>query len=221
MYPDFTVVDNFLDDPEYAVELANRLEYNSNDEGRWPGTRSSFIHEVDPEFFQYVYSKIFSIFYESEPTYWEGSLNFQKITPYHFDQYDKKNMGWVHIDGNPKPGGIQFGGIIYLDKNPENDTGTSMYTKKDDSVLDQDHNIMKENLYLNKLHSDEAYYEAYDLFHKPFTESVTVKNRYNRMVMIDGNTFHAAQTFGTKERLTLCFFGHTIEGKTQPMLRYR
>ena len=49
-----------------------------------------------------------------------------------------------------------------------------------------------------------------------------MKNRYNRMVMIDGNTFHAAQTFGTEEVDIVFFFGgHTLEGRgTQPMLRY-
>ena len=50
--------------------------------------------------------------------------------------------------------------------------------------------------------------------------SANVKNVYNRLVFIDGKTWHAPQTFGTKERLTLCFFATRIDGKTQPMFRY-
>ena len=215
MYPNFTIVDNFLNDPDYAVEIANRIEYLSSPDGRWPGKRSVGIHLDNRDFFYYVCNKIFSLFYESEPEHWNMSLQFQKILPLDKDQYDKRNRGWIHTD-NP----CQFGGVIYLNKNSEPDTGTSMYQlKKDKSIFD---NNIKEKFYRGEMSSEEnlEYQKKYDEMYEKYIETVNVKNVYNRLVFIDGKTWHAAQTFGTKERLTLCFFATRVDGKTQPMFRY-
>tara|TARA_B100000085_G_scaffold20531_1_gene17416 strand:+ start:762 stop:1409 length:648 start_codon:yes stop_codon:yes gene_type:complete len=215
MYPNFTIVDNFLNDPDYAVEISNQIEYRSSPDGRWPGKRSAGLHLDNRDFFYHVCNKIFSIFYESEPDYWHMSLEFQKILPYDRDQYDKKNRGWVHADMN-----CQFGGVIYLNKNPEPDTGTSMYQLKNDKLIFD--NDIKEKFYRGEMSSEEnlKYQKNYDKMNERYVETVNVKNVYNRLVLIDGKTWHAAQTFGTKERLTLCFFAFRIDGKTQPMFRY-
>ena len=107
-------------------ELSKNLEWNPTSDGRWPGERSENLHENNQKFFSYVCNKIYSIFYESQPDYWNTSLNFQRIKPFHTDQYDPMNRGWIHMDKV-----CHFGGIIYLNKNPEPDTGTSMYRMKD------------------------------------------------------------------------------------------
>ena len=47
-----------------------------------------------------------------------------------------------------------------------------------------------------------------------------INNVYNRMILFDGNTQHAAQTFGSKtDRLTLNFFLKNITGPQQPFIR--
>ena len=215
MYPNFTIIDNFLDDPDAAVELSKNLKWTSTSDGRWPGERSEKLHEVNKTFFNYVCNKIYNIFYESQPNYWNTSLNFQRIKPFHTDQYDKKNRGWIHMDD-----GCHFGGIIYLNKNPEPDTGTSMYRMKDGYSMQHSMSV-KQNLYIGNMSSenDEQYYKTFDEVNGQYLETVKVENVYNRLVFIDSRTYHGVQTFGTKERLTLCFFGNDIGGKMQPMLR--
>ena len=213
MYPNYTIIDNFLDDPDAAVELSKKLEWNSND-GRWPGDRSVSIHEANRNFFDYVCKKLHTIFYETEPDYWKTSLNFQRSLPYHINQYDKKNRGWVHVDE------CLFGGIIYLNKNPEPDTGTSMYRQKD-GYSSQNSIKWKKKLYLNEIspEEDEQYYHSYDEVHNQYIETVKVENVYNRLVFIGNGTYHGVSTFGTKERLTLSFFTHNMSGKIPPMCR--
>ena len=80
---------------------------------------------------------------------------------------------------------------------------------------------MKEDLYVGKDIDDTQYYEAWDRAHEQYVETVSVKNVYNRFVMFNNKTHHGVQTFGTKERLTLNFFGMAMSGKIPPMLRSR
>ena len=53
-----------------------------------------------------------------------------------------------------------------------------------------------------------------------FEESVSVANVYNRFVLFNNGTHHGVQTFGSKPRLTLNFFGMGQTGKLPPLLRY-
>ena len=43
----------------------------------------------------------------------------------HEDKYHVKNRGWIHKDISRV-----IGGIVYLSKDPEEDTGTSLYKNK-------------------------------------------------------------------------------------------
>ena len=214
MYPNYTIIDNFLDDPDAVVELSKQLKWNPSD-GRWPGERTDGLHKDYNDFFNYFCSKIYHIFYESEPKTWNTSLNFQRTQPFHSDQYDKKNRGWIHTDVK-----CLFGGIIYLNKNPEPDTGTSMYRQKNGYSYCKEMK-WKEKLYRNKLtpEEDEQYYDSFDSQNDQYIETVKVENVYNRLVFIDARTPHGVPTYGTKERLTLCFFGHDMSGKIAPMIR--
>ena len=216
MYPNYTIVDNFFDDPDAVVELSKQIKWYPND-GRYPGERSEPIHQVNKNFFNYVGKKLLNIFFEEEPNYWSTTLKFQRILPVHTDQYNIKNRGWVHKDN------CIFGGIIYLNKNPEPDTGTSMYRLKNGySTVNIGEIEWKKKLYLNKLspEEDEQYNQYYDEIHNQFIETVKVENVYNRLVIIGNGTFHGVPTFGTKERLTLTFFTHDINnGKLPPLCR--
>ena len=46
-----------------------------------------------------------------------------------------------------------------------------------------------------------------------------IKNVYNRFVLFPGTTHHGVQTYGTRDRLTLNFFGMGQTGKLPPLLR--
>ena len=106
-------------------------------------------------------------------------------------------------------------------KNPEEDTGTSIFRAKDGFFFQESaHTLIKEKFYQGQDISDDVYEEAYKAVHEKYEESIKVNNVYNRMILFDGNTQHAAQTFGSKtDRLTLNFFLKNITGPQQPFIR--
>ena len=66
---------------------------------------------------------------------------------------------------------------------------------------------------------DAEYDKAYDAMRNQFEETVSIANVYNRFVLFNNVTHHGVQTFGTKPRLTLNFFGMGQTGKLPPLLR--
>ena len=54
-----------------------------------------------------------------------------------------------------------------------------------------------------------------------YNRIINVENVYNRFVLFNNKTHHGVKTFGTKERLTLNFFGMGQYGKLPPLLRAR
>ena len=111
---------------------------------------------------------------------------------------------------------------VYLTKNPEPDTGTSIYETKSGWSFQMKQEIsMKEKLYRSEIVDEKEYEEAFDAMNDQYEETVSVKNIYNRFVLFSGNTHHGVQTFGTTPRLTLNFFGMGQYGKINPVLRSR
>ena len=215
-YP-IVVVDNFFEDPDAIVETATTYKYYPPETGNWPGARTKQLHIIDERFFHYFGEKLHLMFHDVTPDYWNMQMHFQKIQPFHKDQYDRKNRGWIHQDID-----TFFGGVVYLNKDPDPDTGTSIYgTKKGYALQFKDEIQMKEDLYVGKDIDDTKYYEAWDRAHEQYVETVSVKNVYNRFLMFNNKTHHGVQTFGTKERLTLNFFVFSMTGKIPPILRSR
>ena len=215
-YP-VTIVDDFFDDPDKIVELAEGLNWYPPDTGNWPGTRTKQLHVEDNKFFLYFGEKIHNLFHDSLPSYWELQAHFQKIEPFSGDQWDKKNQGWIHQDLD-----TWFGGIVYLTKNPCPNSGTSIYTAHNGfSHQSSDEMKYKEMLYRGEDIIPEHYNEAWDSMREQYTETVTVENVYNRFVLFNGKTHHGVKTFGTKPRLTLNFFGMHMTGHLPPLLRSR
>ena len=213
-YP-ITIVDNFFEDPDGIVEIANELKYYTPNTGNWPGQRTKNLHVEEPRFFTHFGSKLHLLFYETVPEYWNLQCHFQMIHPFCDDKNSKKNRGWIHRDID-----TWFGGIVYLKKDPEPNTGTSVYkVKKGYSHQYAKEIEQKEALYRSEVVSDSDYTKAYDSMRDQFEETVTVANVYNRFVMFNGNTHHGVQTFGTTPRLTLNFFGMAQTGKLPPLLR--
>ena len=143
--------------------------------------------------------------------------HFQKIKPFSKEQYDPLNRGWVHQDID-----TYFGGIVYLTKDPDPDTGTSIYKTNTGYALQYEKEIkMKEAHYRGEDIDLDEYNAAWHNAHEQYEETVKVSNVYNRFVMFNNKTHHGVQTFGTKERLTLNFFGMEMTGKIPPLLRSR
>ncbi len=215
-YP-ITIVDDFFEDPDAIVKMANELKYYPPDTGNWPGMRTKQLHVVEDRFFQYFGEKIMLLFHDNTPEYWKLQSHFQKILPFHEDQYDKLNRGWIHQDLD-----TYFGGIVYLTKDPEPDTGTSIYKTTTGFAMQYASELkLKERKYRGEEVDREEYCKAYDAAHAQYKESVKIENVYNRFVMFNNKTHHGVQTFGTKERLTLNFFGMEVTGKKPPLVRSR
>ena len=141
--------------------------------------------------------------------------HFQKIVPFCDDKYGKKNRGWIHQDHD-----CWFGGIVYLSKDPEPDTGTSIYNAKDGYDFQFSNTIqMKEKLYRSEPVDDDQYDIEFDAMNDQYEETVRVNNVYNRLLLFNGNTYHGVQTFGSSPRLTLNFFGMDQTGKMPPLVR--
>ena len=139
---------------------------------------------------------------------------FQKVKGFHEDQFHVKNRGWIHKDS-----GRAIGGIIYLDKDPEEETGTSMYKNKQ-LIFPHSHeeDSCKRRWYTGKDVSDEEYHNLFYSNPTHFEETVKVKNVYNRLFMFNGNEYHGVQTYGSHDRtrLTLAFFITYVNHNTYP-----
>ena len=77
-YP-VTIVDDFFDDPDEIVELAESLKWYPPETGNWPGLRTKQLHLENERLFNYIGEKIHHIFHDTIPTYWELQAHFQKI----------------------------------------------------------------------------------------------------------------------------------------------
>ena len=213
-YP-ITIVDDFFEDPDGIVEMAESMKYYTPNTGNWPGTRTKNLHIEDKRFFNYFGQKLHLLFYETAPEYWNLQCHFQLIDPFCEDKYSKKNRGWIHKDID-----TWFGGIVYLQKDPEPDTGTSAYrVKRGFSHQFADEIDVKERQYRSENIDDVEYDKAYDAMRNQFEETVSIANVYNRFVLFNNVTHHGVQTFGSKPRLTLNFFGMGQTGKLPPLLR--
>ena len=141
-------------------------------------------------------------------------MTFQKANPFSKNQYDKKNCGWVHSDE------YNFGGVIFLTKNPDDDTGVTIYKTKNShySITSQEEEI-KNTHFLGGIVDDDNFNQNYIAYHNQFEETIKIKNIYNRLVLFNNDTLHAVQTYGTKERLTIPFFNTNISNKLPPLYR--
>ena len=210
-YP-LIIKDDFFSNPDAIVKESKRIRDYNLDEYQYPGVRTKPFNSLNPKLFAYISQKIFHLLHDKTPDVYSMTIQSQKINPYiKDDKWDKKNRGWVHKDY------CLFGGIIYLDKNPDKDSGTGMYKSNDGyDVISDELLFYKELLYNGKLTDDRQYYQAYDMMIDQYEETLRIPNVYNRLVLIPGNQPHAMTTIGDKERNTIAFFCSDAVGVYPP-----
>lgn len=200
-----TILDDFYKNPYEIIHFANSLKYSSSEDGWWPGVRTESLDTIDSVFCNEFQRKISNIFFNEYTNYKITFQSFfQKSVPYESTK-SSLSQGWVHKD-DP----MLFAGVIYLNKNPNADSGTSIYSCLNENL---DHNKylgVKQELYLNNI-KKEDYDAKYKEFHSNFEESIIVKNKFNRLIMFDGSVYHGANDLGNfecinEERLTQVFF---------------
>jgi len=209
-YP-LIIKDNFFPDPDAIVKASNKLQYYSS-ENNWPGLRTKPLNEVNPKLFAYTGQKIFHLLHDRIPETYAMMMGFQKIKSFiEGDKWNRKNRGWIHKDY------CLFGGIIYLDKNPDKDAGTGVYKSKDGYDVHTDESIgIKEDHFTGKQIDDEKFNRGYDIIENQYEETLRIPNLYNRLVLIPGDQPHSMTTIGDKERNTMVFFCHSITGVFTP-----
>lgn len=197
------VIDDFFDNPDKVRMMMNTCEFNLNQD-MYPGKRTDNLQFLDSEFHQYLKSKILSVFYEQwneANTNYTINIQFEKITPYK-DKYDIRNTGMIHADCP-----AEFGGVAYFDRDPDPDAGTSIYKKTGEYAKMPDGMIEEwKKIYTQKDPDMEKFTKDYEKLMGYFEETITVKAKYNRIVLFDGTTFHRCPNFGSSTRHTLVFF---------------
>lgn len=218
MYPTL-ICDDFFANPDSIVEYANTLTYTSGN-GKWPGKRTEPLDKINPELQEQIAIKLLKMFFPEERYMYVANMTFQKITPFHEDKYHPKNRGWIHRDHD-----VLCGGIIYLTKNPEKDTGTSIYSSKtlSESNYTDKSEECKQKFYTNNEVADDEYNAEFKSTEDEWEETICVQNVYNRLFMFNNQQYHGVKTFGsgTNERLTLAFFFKNICTSKSPPPLYR
>jgi hypothetical protein len=201
-----TVVDNFFDNPEQIVNLAKHQKYEADEKNKWPGKRSKCISTINYNFYDITIKKIVALFYPEKHAYkYEADMVFQKVDKTFID-------GWVHSDVGS---GIATA-IIYLNPTYNSNAGTSIYEKKNIGVRnihsDKKRDYMNGNIIKNKDYKAEN--------NEQFEEVISIKNKYNRMVLFDSHLYHAAQSFDSpEERLAIVIFIKTFTVDAYPIQR--
>ena len=211
------VVDDFLDDPDYVLDLAETVEYNDPDYTNHPGVASkNKIHELDPKLFDTILKKILGYYWDLiNPIEFRVDMEFQRIQS---KDEGILNKGIIHLDTST---GAIAAGVIYLNNNPEKDTGTSFY-----KLIDDNYHV-KEEEFLDPVARYHYGWEVEGLdklcqdHYNRFEETMRVQNQYNRLVTYDSNVWHTATSYGNQTRYTLRFFINELKSNYQnfPLMR--
>lgn len=207
------IVDNFFTYPDKIREFGLAQSFYTDPEGRWPGVRTDYLHETNPEFCHKLLNKVFSLTQNihKEPPEYLCSLHFQKVDASY-------KGGWVHTDGVDTIAAF----IIYLSPDADVNEGTSLYQVKDPIThIDSFHLDKKAETFTNSdlIDSHEKFrIEA----NAQYKETIFVGNSYNRLFMFDGSTYHGAKDFVSPTndpRLTLIGFINTLNARHLPKRR--
>lgn len=207
-----SIIDNFLDQPNKYVDLANSLDYDYDNEGRWPGLRTKNISALYPQMINKIIKQILSLYYDfhlsNEMVSWESSSSFQKINSLYTD-------GWVHKDYE------QLTSILYL-CGPG--FGTSLCVPKNiETFTDVEHLDKKEESYLNIKDVDK--FEKFKLKNNSlFEKTISVDSMFNRLLVFESQNYHVADNFVNtaskdSDRLTLVIFIKNISCSKFPIQR--
>ena len=206
------VKDNFFKEPWNILKYANSLDFSVT-HNNYPGTRSECLSKLNHNLYLAIMYKVMGNLYDlSKSTVnYKADLQFQKITGDYIG-------GWVHLDIP-----CQFTFIIYLDEEPDPESGTILYNVKNKykhkdllEIVNSPVNKKEESFADKSLIPDTEKYRLNLLNH--FDESIKVYNKFNRMIMFDANQPHAQgrlqHSEGT-ERLTLVGFVQEVSNIMQ------
>jgi len=180
--PQVVVVDNFLANPDEIRQLALEQEYKErHSAGLRSLTHFPFTEIYRPAFEQLINAGV-------KPYGWdyEGTVNGC------FQWCNAKTPKVIHCDQQ------RWAGALYLTPDPPPESGTTLYRRKDSKARNAEE------------HTDADFFKG-GFFDQTLWEPVDqVGNFYNRLILWNGHTVHAASVyFGEKienSRLFQVFF---------------
>ena len=217
----FLCVDDFFNEPDEVRDFALSLDYQPpTNNQNFPGERTLPLHRINKEFFQLTCRKFLTLLYPNEVG-WTCNMMFQKIYPYNYSNPSSLlNTGWPHLDNDS-----MCAGVIYLNDNYENTHGTTILSpKKDSTDLKYGANYsLRNTLYHGGEVSEEEYAKQLTAWNDKFDESFTIKNKYNRLIAYNRETWHKETNFYSDQnfRLTLVFFFKLITSDSHPLHRMK
>lgn len=205
-----TVVDNFLDNPDEILKLAESVDYTQPGSNNYPGCKSiKKLYEIDLDLNNLIMSKLCSLFWDlnDSKVTWDGSgLDFMKIEPYP-NKNNILNTGIIHHDGMVK---TSMAGIVYLNKDSQKDCGTSFYEPKDKNYCQSasfTESLRRYHAGENVSNIEELLQNHYD----SYDETIRVQNKFNRLCVYSPDVWHGVTTYGENQtRYTLRIFASLV-----------
>lgn len=195
-YP-VTIVDDFFADPDAVRELALSHTFDKNDDN-YPGKRTERLNIIEPFFYENFVKRLNSIFGFTDNNFCDCGFQRNKCL---YPKTDPRNRGWVHVDTY-----YSFQGIVYLNPDPDPETGTDIYKCIGVTSYSSDEKEkVRRETYQGKTDLI-TFKQVYEEYHKQYKRTVSVDNVYNRLVCFDNTTHHGVRYNGDTERLTLPFF---------------
>ena len=198
-------VDNFYDDPDSIRDFALSLDFKPpKKQENFPGERTLCLSMIDENFYCSSIQRLFSCFFDiSSSTEWRAQSYFQKIFSFHENKNHCMNTGWTHRDS-----ACVFAAVVYLNKNTYYNSGTSIL-HPNDNFSESNINFQYRNALYHKDDVDQNLYsKSIQKHNEMFDLTLEFKNRYNRMIAYNKETWHKESCFWVPEefRLTQVFF---------------
>jgi len=129
-------IKNFFQEPNLILDLSKKLDFYSFEDhpefsivGGYAGKRSLQLHNIYPEFFESLCYGVVSHlidFSKVKSCDWRISSYFSIINA----NDETKNISVIHQDVN-----VLYAGVIYLNKNLDVNSGTSLYKKENKNYI--------------------------------------------------------------------------------------
>ena len=192
------IIDNFFETPSLWRKLALLQQFETAKNSTYPGKRTDFLNNIDHESFEVLakgllqhlpmfrgFTDLWASFHLIDETY---------------------GNGWIH-DDDPT---LSVSGLIYLNPNPAENSGTTLYNDLYDMQADKYSQLFKEDVLFAEPEERKNLSKYREEQRSYYTPNMIIENVYNRCIMFDPKVWHAPNNFfGTTDddaRLTLVFF---------------
>jgi hypothetical protein len=211
------VIDDFLEDP-YSIRnagISHLIDFHGDDiteneiinDGitTHPGFRTQNFVDIDPDLDEYIGSKVSEII-----------GNRVLIRPFFYLASAIHGCGLIHNDA------AEIAGVIYLNENPPENSGTVLYEYAADRKYVSDLKVQEdvESGYRSAITTQDLdEIKSYNKFKKEcnekyFQPDCVVQNKFNRCIIYGGRRIHGAHNYFGKNifdsRLVLTFQGDII-----------